>query len=309
MRIALVINTASGGLASGVAPEAIRKRIAAAGIEALGEADRAAPLPARIAAAVAEPDIDAVVVAGGDGTVACAAAALVGHGTPLGILPLGTMNLLAKDLGLPLDLDGAIANLAQGVGRRIDVGDVNGRLFVINSVLGMPARVARHREAHRERHAIRTLLRWAMGLLRHLGRYPRLTVTGRIDGTERRMRVRLMAVVVGDYVERPGQVLLRQPVDGGLITLYVLADLSVWRSLRLALGFALGDWRRLPDVERLPVGDLTITSRRRALRVMNDGEVLLIPTPLHYRLRRHGLTVIVPRSDADTHRPVPVPGA
>lgn len=106
------------------------------------------------------------------------------------------MNLLAKDLGLPLDLDGAIANLARGVGRRIDVGDVNGRLFVINSALGMPARVARHREAHRERYAIRTLLRWAMGLLRHLGRYPRLTVTGLIDGMERRMRVGLMAVLV-----------------------------------------------------------------------------------------------------------------
>jgi diacylglycerol kinase family enzyme len=296
MRIALVINTESGSV-GGATPEMIRERIVAAGIEALGEADRAASLPARIAAAVAEPGIDAVVVAGGDGTVACAAAALVGSGTPLGILPLGTMNLLAKDLGLPLDLDGAIANLTQGLHRRIDVGDVNGRIFVINSVLGMAARVARHREAHRARRAVRTLLRWALGLLRHLGRYPRLTVTGQIDGTARRLRGRLMAVVVGDYVEQPGHVLLRAPVDAGQLTLYVLANLSVWRSLRLAVGFALGDWRRLPDVERLPVGDLSIASRRRALLVMNDGEVLLIPTPLHYRIRRHALTVIVPRAE------------
>ena len=65
----------------------------------------------------------------------------------------------------------------------------------------------------------------------------------------------------------------------------------------VAVGFALGDWRRLPDVERLPVGDLSIRSRRRALWVMNDGEVLLIPTPLHYRIRRHALTVIVPRAE------------
>ncbi len=297
MRIALVINTASGGVGAGATPEAIRARLAAAGIEALGEADRGASLPARIAAAVTEPGIDAVVVAGGDGTVACAAAALVGHATPLGILPLGTMNLLAKDLGLPLDLDGAIANLAAGVRRPIDVGDVNGRIFVINSVLGMPARVARHREAHRERRAFRTLLRWTIGMLRHLGRYPRLSVTGLIDGKARRLRVRLMAVVVGDYVERPGQVLMRAPIDAGRLTLSVVADLSVWRSLRLALGFALGDWRRLPEVERMPVSDLTIGSRRRTLRVMNDGEVLLIPTPLRYRIRRHALTVIAPRTE------------
>jgi diacylglycerol kinase family enzyme len=296
MRIALVINDASGS-AEGATPELIRARIAAAGIEALGEADRAAPLPARIAAAAAEPDIDAMVVAGGDGTVACAAAALTGHPTPLGILPLGTLNLLAKDLGLPLDLDGAVATLADGVRRRIDVGDVNGRIFVINSVLGMPARVARHREAHRDRRAVRTLARWIVGMLRHLGRYPRLTVTGSIDGLERRLRVRLMAVVVGEYAERPGRLLLREPVDGGRLTLYVLANLSVWRSLRLALGFALGDWRRLPDVERLPVGDLTIRSRLRAMRVMNDGESTLIPAPLHYRIRRQALTVIVPRAD------------
>ena len=301
MRIALVINRDSGGIASGVAPEAIRARIAAAGLEALGEADPAAPLPARIAAAVAEPGIDAVVVAGGDGTVACAAEALVGGATPLGILPLGTMNLLARDLGLPLDLDGAVANLVQGTARRIDVGTVNGRTFVINSVLGMPARVARHREAHRRQHALRTLLRWGLGLIRHLGRYPRITVTGTIDGTDRRLGARLMAVVVGDYVERPGQLLLRAPVDGGQLTLYVLANLSAWRSLRLALGFALGDWRRLPDVERMPVSELTIATHRRALRVMNDGEVLLIPSPLRYGIRRRALPVIVPRpADAAT---------
>ena len=71
----------------------------------------------------------------------------------------------------------------------------------------------------------------------------------------------------------------------------------MWRSLRLALGFAMGDWRRLPDVERLPVGDLTIRSRLRAMRVMNDGESTLIPAPLHYRIRRQALTVIVPRAD------------
>ena len=297
MRIALVINAASGAVASGTSPEAIRERLVAAGIEPLGEADRGAPLAVRIAAAVSEPDIDAVVVAGGDGTIACAAAALVGKAIPLGILPLGTLNLFARDLGLPLDLDGAVSALVSGGRRRIDVGEVNGRTFLINSVLGLPARVTRHREAHRRQLGLRTLLRWILGVLRHLGRYPRLTVTGAIDGTVQCLRFRLLAVVVGDYVERPGHVLVRAPVDAGQLTVYVLANLSPSRNLRLALGFALGDWRRLPDVERLPVENLAIASEKRALRVMNDGEVMLIPAPLRYRIHRQALTVIVPRAE------------
>lgn len=294
MRIALVINGASGAVASGTTPEAIREKLVAAGIEPLGEADRGAPLPVRIAAAASEPDIDALVVAGGDGTIACAAAALVGKTTPLGILPLGTLNLLARDLGVPLDIDGAVAALVAGGRRRIDVGEVNGRTFLINSVLGLPARVTRHREAHRRHLGLRSLLRWVVGVLRHLGRYPRLTVTGTIDGAVRTWRFRLLAVVIGDYVERPGHMLVRAPVDAGRLTLYVLAHLSLARTLRLALGFALGDWRRLPDVERVPATSLTIASEARALRVMNDGEVTLIPAPLRYRIHRQALTVIVP---------------
>ncbi|CAM3128365.1 lipid kinase YegS [Methylobacterium mesophilicum] len=296
MRIALVINGASGAVASGTTPEAIREKLVAAGIEPLGEADRGAPLSLRIAAAASEPDIDALVVAGGDGTIACAAAALVGKTTPLGILPLGTLNLLARDLGVPLDIDAAVAALVSGTRRRIDVGEVNGRTFLINSALGLPARVTRHRELHRRHLGLRSLLRWILGVLRHLGRYPRVTVTGTIDGVARTWRFRLLAVVIGDYVERPGHVLVRAPVDAGQLTLYVLAQLSLSRTLRLALGFALGDWRRLPDVERLPAANLTIASESRALRVMHDGEVMLIPTPLRYRIHRQALTVIVPQT-------------
>ncbi|KNY22087.1 diacylglycerol kinase family protein [Methylobacterium sp. ARG-1] len=296
MRIALVINGASGAVASGTTPEAIREKLVAAGIEPLGEADRGAPLPVRIAAAASEPGIDALVVAGGDGTIACAAAALVGKTTPLGILPLGTLNLLARDLGVPLDIDGAVAALVAGGRRRIDVGEVNGRTFLINSVLGLPARVTRHREAHRRHLGLRSLLRWVVGILRHLGRYPRLTVTGTIDGAVRTWRFRLLAVVIGDYVERPGHMLVRAPLDAGRLTLYVLAHLSLARTLRLALGFALGDWRRLPDVERVPATNLAIASEARALRVMNDGEVTLIPAPLRYRIHRQALTVIVPKT-------------
>ncbi len=132
-------NVAAGSLVDGgLTPDALRSRLDAAGLTVVPEPRPDAPLPERLAAAAELPGIDAVAVAGGDGTLACAAQALTGREVPLGILPLGTMNLLAKDLGLPLDLDAAIAVLATGPMRAIDAGEVNGHVFLINSVLGLP---------------------------------------------------------------------------------------------------------------------------------------------------------------------------
>ncbi len=290
-------NVAAGSLVDGgLTPDALRSRLEAASLTVVPEPRPDAPLPERLAAAAELPGIDAVAVAGGDGTLACAAQALTGRQVPLGILPLGTMNLLAKDLGLPLDLDAAIAVLATGTMRAIDAGEVNGHVFLINSVLGLPARMARHREAKRGRMGFVDMVRMGAGLLRHLGRYPRERAVLTIAGETRRVRFRTLAVVCGDYREGLGQVLSRAGVDGGHLTLYLVETLSAARLVRLGLGFAIGEWRRLPDLERHETDALTLDARK-ALRVMNDGEVVLIAPPLRYRLRASALRVLVPAED------------
>ncbi|MEO5735178.1 MAG: diacylglycerol kinase family protein [Rubrivivax sp.] len=80
---------------------------------------------------------DVIVAGGGDGTVSAVAAALTGGDIALGVLPLGTLNHFAKDLGLPLTLDEAVRQIAAGQTTRVDVGGVNGRVFVTNSSLGL----------------------------------------------------------------------------------------------------------------------------------------------------------------------------
>ncbi|KTS20372.1 DeoR faimly transcriptional regulator [Methylobacterium indicum] len=296
-RIVLVANVVAGSLVDGgLTPDALRSRLDAGGLTVVPEPRPDAPLPERLAAAAELPGIDAVAVAGGDGTLACAAQALAGREVPLGILPLGTMNLLAKDLGLPLDLDAAIAVLATGTMRAIDAGEVNGHVFLINSVLGLPARMARHREAKRGRMGVTDLLRMGAGLLRHLGRYPRDRALLTLGSETRRVRFRTLAVVCGDYREGLGQVLSRAGVDGGHLTLYLVETLSAARLVRLGLGFAIGEWRRLPDLERHETDALTLDARK-ALRVMNDGEVVLIAPPLRYRLRASALRVLVPAEE------------
>ena len=90
--------------------------------------------------------VDVIVAGGGDGTVSAVAAALVDTEVALGVLPLGTLNHFAKDLGLPLDLGGAVRVIAAGQTQRIDVGEVNGRVFINNSSLGLYPEMVRECE-------------------------------------------------------------------------------------------------------------------------------------------------------------------
>src|SRR4051794_30612385 len=120
-RVAVVINARSGGLLGREqAAEEVAERLEAAGLEAILIAEDAAPdLDARLDLALAT-GAEAIIVGGGDGTISAAAQRLAGTATALGILPLGTMNMLAKDLGIPLDLTAAAAALAAGTTRVID---------------------------------------------------------------------------------------------------------------------------------------------------------------------------------------------
>src|SRR5271166_1000269 len=101
---------------------------------------------ASLAARAARANSQAVVAGGGDGTVNAVAGALVATDTALGVLPMGTLNHFAKDLGIPLDLEAAARNVFIGDIAKVDVGEVNGRVFVNNSGIGLYPRIVRERE-------------------------------------------------------------------------------------------------------------------------------------------------------------------
>jgi diacylglycerol kinase family enzyme len=304
MRVAVVINASAGSLLGREkAAEEVAEHLEAAGLDAAIEHDDGRGLVERISAA-ARSGAQAVVVGGGDGTIACAAAHLAGTDTALGILPLGTMNLLAKDLRLPLNLTEAADALAHGTIRAIDVGDVNGHTFLINSVLGMPSRLAVTREKKRGVMALGDYYRFAVSGMRSLTRYPPLHVALDLGGDgRRRLRTRALAVVDNDYDEGFGQIFSRSRLDGGELVVYALRGLNVWRIVRFAFGMAFGNWRSTPGLERHVARHLVIHSRRKQLRVMNDGEVVLIRPPLRYRIRPRALKVIVPEAAADKAQP------
>ena len=124
-----------------------------------------------------------VVAGGGDGTVNAVAGALVGADTALGVLPMGTLNHFAKDVGIPLGLEAAVRNIFTGQINKVDVGEVNGRVFVNNSGIGLYPRIVRQREEQQRR----GYAKWAAFLLAVasvLRRYSPVRVKLSVDETE-----------------------------------------------------------------------------------------------------------------------------
>src|SRR5438132_11799820 len=138
MRIRAIVNRA-GGTLTGVEEEEqkIVAGFAAAGVEADVRMTESADIYEALKEAAAAPGLDAVVAGGGDGTLSCAAGHLAGTGRAFGILPLGTLNHLARDAGIPADIEEAARVIAAGHVREIDVAEVNGRVFVNNSSVGL----------------------------------------------------------------------------------------------------------------------------------------------------------------------------
>lgn len=314
MRIAVVINSAAGGLIGRAEMAAtLADRLTALGLEALPVPQEAGGLMERLDAALAMRP-DALVVGGGDGTIAAAAGRLLGTGIPLGILPLGTMNLLARDLGLPEDLDEAAAALAGAERRTIDVAEVNGSVFLIAAMIGLPTHIGRHRERARGRGGLGARLGLAIAALRGAIRHRPMRLALALPGRPgARVWTRALAVTCNPIDPRSERFPARASLDAGRLGLYVARDFGGWWVVRFLFRLLLGQpWRQHPDLDAVEAPRLTVLSPRRTLRVMLDGEAVLLASPLRFRIRPGALTILAPDPAANLappHAPPLAPGA
>lgn len=291
-----VILNANAGTAHalGVDEASLAALFAENGIEAVIDARSEVPLDVRIADAKAS-GAPTIVAAGGDGTITALASALVDTDRNLAILPLGTVNALAKDLHVPLDLASAVAALVTGETHRIDVGEVNGRIFLHKVVLGVIPGLAAGREHIRGRHDTVAKIALLRYFFRRLSRARRIAVViDPGDGERRIERVQAMAVASNSYDEGVGQFFSRKSLDRGTLTLYVLRHLNTGDFFRLTASMLLGRWRNDPALSMEPVQSVTINTRKDLIKVMFDGEVETMHTPLQFSIRPKALSVIVP---------------
>lgn len=292
MTLAVLINP-GGGSAGSDAIERVRAALAGAGVEAAIEQVAGPDLAAR-AAELARHGAGAIVAAGGDGTASAVAGAVAGTGTALGILPLGTLNHLARDLGIPFDLDEAAAILAGGRRQRIDLADVNGRRFVNNSSVGLYPLLVDRREAGQKRRGWGKKTAMLVASVRTLARFHHYRLRLAMEGGNLDIETPLLFVGNNDYavaLPDPGR---RESISDGRLSVMVLRKTGRAGLVATALR-ALVDRTREDDMIRLEVsGELTVASRRRALSVAVDGETVTLEPPLRYRTLPGALWVIAP---------------
>lgn len=296
-RIVVIYNPRSGSLlaAGDDDPEAaLRKLFADRGIEAELHACDFKTLPELIRHAAAG-SANAVAVFGGDGSILSVVAALGDCVIPLGLIPGGTMNVLARDIGIPTETAEAVDIIANGTIETIDMAFVNDQPFLCNSEIGFMTHLARTREKLRE---LPWWRRWPAMVVQGfdlLRTYPRLRVTLDADGQAYRVRTRAIVVSNNLLSDAPGPIPPRQSLNAGVLGIYIARDTSFWGLLRLAARMVAGSWQKEDSLEVLSAKSVVLSlDRPLLLSVMNDGEASQLQTPLHYTMRARALRVLVP---------------
>jgi YegS/Rv2252/BmrU family lipid kinase len=243
---------------------------------------------------IAERGEPLLIVGGGDGTVGAAASGLVGTRTKLGILPLGTLNHFSRDLGIPADLGEAAKLVASGAERRVDVAEMNGRIFINNSAIGLYPLMVVDRDLQRKRLGRSKRLAMLVASIRTLARFNHQRLTLTVNDEQARIDTPLLFVGNNDYrldLGAPGQ---RESLDDGELCVLVMRK-KTRTGLIAASIRALFDRARRDDMVRIDgVERLRVDSHRSQLAVSLDGEVVRSAPPLDYRIRKQALTVIAP---------------
>lgn len=294
MKVRVVINRGGGSFGEDKA-EKLRPLFEKAGIEAKivavdpGELDRHCTEAAKAAG------VDALVAAGGDGTISTAAAAVAGTEMKLGVLPLGTLNHFAKDAGIPLDLEEAVAAIAGGGTRQVDVAEVNGRVFINNSAVGLYPELVKSREAQQRRLGRSKKAAMLIASLRAFWRFPRRRLTIRVAGHEGSIVTPLLFVGNNRYKMSLMELGQRDAIDQGELCLYAPLAGGPLHFLSVSLRAVIGREDRQKDFLALgDVREVEIGSPRPSLMVATDGEAQTLETPLRYRIRPGALKMIVP---------------
>ena len=234
-----------------------------------------------------------IVAGGGDGTVNAVAYELMGTSITLGVLPLGTLNHFAKDLHIPQDLEGAARNLITGRAVPVDVGEVNGRIFLNNSSLGIYPRIVLCEEQQKKRGRNKWVAfsQASISVLRH---YSVLRVRLRVDGKELSRETPMVFIGNNKYEMEGLNFGERRRIDAGELCLFVANRAGRADLVRLAFLALSGRLHEAGDFDILITKQIEVQTQGPVVSVSTDGEVNQMKTPLNYLTHSGALRVIVP---------------
>jgi diacylglycerol kinase family enzyme len=291
-----VIANARAGAVLEAGAGSFSRRIAAA-FEAAGcraEVELVPPrrLQERLRAAVADEAVT-TVIAGGDGSINGALPVLIGCKRPVGVLPLGTVNVLGRDLGLVGTLEEQIAAVCQGEPVAMDLGSLNGRLFHSISGMGFFSLMARQREYARRRFPFSRLVAFLFAATRSILFTHAIRIEMEIAGERRQVEADAVLVTVNRF---DGAEWRRSRLDGGEFEVHILDTGGLLSRAKAAFSMLTGGWRDSHNLVSLTGTSVTITRRdKRRGHVTFDGEVERGASPFAYRLLPGALRVIAAR--------------
>jgi YegS/Rv2252/BmrU family lipid kinase len=239
-----------------------------------------------------------LVAAGGDGTINAVASALVNKPAALGVIPAGTLNHFARDLAIEIDPEKAARQLREGHEITVDVGWVNGRIFINNSVLGIYPVYRAARESYEARGlgktAVGRFFAVLGGILRVLWRVPHMAIRLEVNGQTRVMRTPFVLVANNEHELEQWRIGRRASLTEGRLWVYVMRKSSRWSLLRFFFSFILGRFSKEDAFEVFRVRELRIETKRKRIGVGVDGEIVHMQSPLKYRSLPQALRVIAP---------------
>ncbi|WP_075217195.1 diacylglycerol/lipid kinase family protein [Mongoliimonas terrestris] len=301
-RVVVVINAKAGAArASDRADLVARIRDAVAAVGTLVDIQFVEPKAwTRTLTGFAErPDVDTVIVGGGDGSVSSAGQVFVGTGKAMGVIPLGTFNLFARSLAIPIGLDETLAALAGCVVRPVDVGvlvDETDRrwVFLHHVSLGFHPQFIEVREAMPYGSRIGKMLASLRVWLRTVRSLKQMSLAFSGDFEKPRARYYQAAVTVGSFREGFGDFPHAEDLTQGDLDLVLLPARGRMDFVMAALMAALGRWRSNSRLDVTAVRRVTIASRRPNLRISIDGELRRLPPPFRLSVDPKALIVLMP---------------
>ena len=300
-KVGVIINKTAGSSRGQELENQISAIFERNGIQAQIKVVNGKQIPA-IARTMRDERYDVIVAAGGDGTVSSVASQIVGCDVALGVMPLGTLNHFARDLGIPLILEEAAAVICSGEVKTVDVASVNEKIFINNSSLGLYADQVRLRQVWRKR-----IGRWPALILASiitLARFRFLRVTAKFNGKRVSRRCPLALISNNEYKLEPGNLTERKQLDGGLLGIYLLRDEGRAGLLRIVLHSFVHKLEEASSFEHDTAAAVVITMRRKRIHVALDGEVCKLRSPLRYSSMFGSLRVVVPKSE-EMQNPAP----
>lgn len=305
MRVAAILNRDGGTLKTtdvGAFSDRLAKLFEGAGHAFRCHAIQSDELSDTLQKLAEMPEIDAIVAGGGDGTVSAAAAACWKAKKTLGVLPAGTMNLFARSLGIPLDIDEAAEALATGTTKSCDIATANGRAFVHQYSVGLHPSMVSARNAYAYQSRLGKMLASVRAALDTLPRRKIFDTEIIAEGRGRKERLSVFAVSNNPFGE--GHLPYADRLDSGTLGVYTAGKLSPRQALQLVSDMVLGTWNENDNLSCQEHRKVIVRFLRYSpsARCLIDGELLPLAPEVTIEIHPGGLSVLVPAGQDEADR-------